>query len=179
MCHVKFFVHKCGQFHCESLAFYIINLFLIRSACLKWFFFFWTEWQKALYSIGGSEVKKWPLQLRRASPDGLPTNSNGASLQQQEMDRSLPSSPNPLYSPPSKSSGFMKGGLGQNASRKQLIGGPAVVDSSRGSLQWVQSISFVSVSIDHSLQPVSQADAYTGKCSFWITYPYFHRALYH
>ncbi|XP_057538782.1 mediator of RNA polymerase II transcription subunit 13 [Amaranthus tricolor] len=120
------------------------------------------EWQKALYSIGGSEVKKWPLQLRRASPDGLPTNSNGASLQQQEMDRSLPSSPNPLYSPPSKSSGFMKGGLGQNASRKQLIGGPAVVDSSRGSLQWVQSISFVSVSIDHSLQPVSQADAYTG-----------------
>ncbi|XP_057250573.1 mediator of RNA polymerase II transcription subunit 13 isoform X4 [Beta vulgaris subsp. vulgaris] len=120
------------------------------------------EWQKALYSIGGSEVKKWPLQLRRASPDGIPTNSNGASLQQQEIERSLPSSPNPLYSPHSKSSGFMKGGLGQTTSRKQLMGGPAVVDGSRGSLQWVQSISFVSVSVDHSLHLVSQADVSTG-----------------
>lgn len=119
------------------------------------------EWQKALYSIGGSEVKKWPLQLRRATPDGIPTNSNGASLQQQEIERSLPSSPNPLYSPHSKSSSYMKGGLGQTTNRKQQIGGPAV-DGSRGSLQWVRSISFVSVSVDHSLQLVSQADASTG-----------------
>lgn len=119
------------------------------------------EWQKALYSIGGSEVKKWPLQLRRASPDGIQTNSNGASLQQQDIERSLPSSPNPLYSPHSKSSSFMKGSLGQTASRKQLIGGPAV-DGSRGSLQWVQSISFVSISVDHSLHLVCQADVSTG-----------------
>ncbi|XP_021867219.1 mediator of RNA polymerase II transcription subunit 13 isoform X2 [Spinacia oleracea] len=120
------------------------------------------EWQKALYSIGGSEVKKWPLQLRRTSPDGIPTSSNGASLQQQEVERSLPSSPNPLYNLHSKSSGFMKGGLGQTTIRKQLIGGPAVVDGSRGSLQWVQSITFVSVSVDHSLHLVSQADVSTG-----------------
>ncbi|GAB4835105.1 hypothetical protein Ancab_000013 [Ancistrocladus abbreviatus] len=119
------------------------------------------EWQKALYSIGGSEVKKWPMQLRRAVPVGISTSSNGPSLQQQEMERSLPSSPSPLYSPPAKSSGFMKAGLGQPTSRKQL-GGPAVADGSRGLLQWVQSISFVAISIDHTLQLVLQADSSPG-----------------
>ncbi|GMP28955.1 hypothetical protein CsSME_00004281 [Camellia sinensis var. sinensis] len=43
------------------------------------------EWQKALYSVGGSEVKKWPLQLRRSAPDGMHASSNGTSLQEQEM----------------------------------------------------------------------------------------------
>ncbi|XP_027162286.1 mediator of RNA polymerase II transcription subunit 13 isoform X1 [Coffea eugenioides] len=118
------------------------------------------EWQKALYAIGGSEVKKWSLQLRRSVPDGMPTNSNGTSMQQQEMtllqERTLPSSPSPLYSPHSKSSTFMKSGLGQPSNRKQLMGG---VDSSRGLLQWVQSISFISLSVDHSLQLVFQADS--------------------
>ncbi|KAK9736067.1 hypothetical protein RND81_04G247700 [Saponaria officinalis] len=119
------------------------------------------EWQKALYLIGGPDLKKWPFQLRRASPECVPVNSNGASLQQQELDRSMPSSPNPLYSPHTKSSGFMKGCVGQTNSRKQLIGGPSV-DGSMGSLQWVQSISFVSISIDHSLHLVFQADVSTG-----------------
>ncbi|EOY08936.1 RNA polymerase II transcription mediators isoform 1 [Theobroma cacao] len=120
------------------------------------------EWQKAIYLVGGSEVKKWPLQLRRSVPDGMPTSTNGTSLQQQEMsliqDRTLPSSPSPLYSPHTKA-GFMKGGLGQPAARKQLMGGHTLVDSCRGLLQWVQSISFVSVSVDHSLQLVFQADS--------------------
>ncbi|KAK3037026.1 hypothetical protein RJ639_031600 [Escallonia herrerae] len=121
------------------------------------------EWQKALYSVGGSEVKKWPLQLRRSVPDGMAASSNGTSLQQQEMsmiqERTLPSSPNPLYSPHSKASAFLKGGLGQPSARKQLMGGHTVVDNSRGLLQWVQSISFISVSVDHSLQLVFQADS--------------------
>ncbi|XP_049356358.1 mediator of RNA polymerase II transcription subunit 13 isoform X2 [Solanum verrucosum] len=94
------------------------------------------EWQKALYSIGGSEVKKWSLQLRRSVPDGMTASSNGTSLQQQEI-----------------------GGLGQPSTRKQLIGGQGVVDNSRGLLQLVQSISFVSLSIDHSLQLMIQADS--------------------
>ncbi|GAB2276919.1 hypothetical protein Dimus_011628 [Dionaea muscipula] len=114
------------------------------------------EWQKALYSIGGSEVKKWSVQLRRAVPDGMSTCSNG----QQDIERSLPSSPNPLYSPRTKSSGYIKGGLGQ--SNRKLLMGPAVADGSRGFLQWVQSISFVTVSLDHSLQLVSQSDATLG-----------------
>ncbi|XP_015073469.1 mediator of RNA polymerase II transcription subunit 13 isoform X1 [Solanum pennellii] len=121
------------------------------------------EWQKALYSIGGSEVKKWSLQLRRSVPDGMTASSNGTSLQQQEIgliqERALPSSPSPLYSSHSKASSFMKGGLGQPSTRKQLIGGQGVVDNSRGLLQLVQSISFVSLSIDHSLQLMIQADS--------------------
>ncbi|XP_077214346.1 RNA polymerase II transcription mediator isoform X2 [Tasmannia lanceolata] len=121
------------------------------------------EWQKAIYSVGGNEVKKWPLQLRRSVPDGIPSGSNGTSLQQQEIsliqERPLPSSPNPsLYSPHSKSSSFMKGGLGQINTRKQLLAGQTAVDSSRGMFQWVQSISLVGISIDHSLHLIFPAD---------------------
>lgn len=129
----------------------------------SFFPFDFKEWQKAINSVGGSEVKKWPLQLRRSMRDGILASSNGASLQQQEMsliqERNLPSSPSPLYSPHTKASGFIKGGLGQPAARKQLMGGHTVVDSSRGLLQWVQSISFVSLSIDHSLHLVFQSDS--------------------
>ncbi|KAF9624405.1 hypothetical protein IFM89_011330 [Coptis chinensis] len=120
------------------------------------------EWQKAIYLIGGNEVKKWPLHLRRSVPDGI-SSSNGNSLHQQEMslipERVLPSSPSPsMYSPQTKASSFMKGGLGQSNSRKQPMGGQATADSSRGLFQWVQSISLVGVSIDHSLNLILQAD---------------------
>ncbi|XP_022860473.1 mediator of RNA polymerase II transcription subunit 13 isoform X3 [Olea europaea var. sylvestris] len=125
------------------------------------------EWQKALYAIGGSEVKKWSLQLRRSLPDnGMPASSNGTPLQQQDVslmqERTLPSSESPLYGAHSKASVFGKGGMGQPSSRKQLVGGHPAVDNSRGLLQWVQSISFVSVSIDHSLQPMFHADSSSG-----------------
>ncbi|KAL5563620.1 hypothetical protein UlMin_033367 [Ulmus minor] len=121
------------------------------------------EWQKAINSVGGSEVKKWPLQLRRSVSDGIPSNNNGSTLQQQQemslmQERTLPSSPSPLYSSSHSKSGFMKGGLGQPAGRKQIISGPNVIDSSKGLLQWVLSISFVAISVDHSLHLVSQAD---------------------
>lgn len=106
-------------------------------------------------------MKKWSLQLRRSFPDGMPPSSNGSSMQQQEMsllqERTLTSSPSPLYSPHSKSSAFMKSGIGQSSGRKQLIMGG--VDNSRGLLQWVQSITFVSVSVDRSLQLMFQADS--------------------
>ncbi|KAJ8562552.1 hypothetical protein K7X08_031004 [Anisodus acutangulus] len=116
------------------------------------------EWQKALYSVGGSEVKKWSLQLRRSVPDGMTASSNGTSMQQQEIGLE-PSSPSPLYSTHSKASSFMKGGLGLPSTRKQLIGGQGISDNSRGLLQWVQSISFVSLSIDQSLQLMFQANS--------------------
>ncbi|KAJ6346584.1 hypothetical protein OIU76_003291 [Salix suchowensis] len=121
------------------------------------------EWQKAIYSVGGSEVKKWPLQLRHSMRDGMDASTNGASLQQQEMNliqerTLLPSSPSPLYSPLSKASGYLKGSLGQPSSRKQLTGGHTVVDNSRVMLQWVHSISFVTISVDHSLHLMFQAD---------------------
>ncbi|XP_008807938.3 mediator of RNA polymerase II transcription subunit 13 isoform X1 [Phoenix dactylifera] len=121
------------------------------------------EWQKAIYSVGGNEVKKWPLQLRRSMPDGIPSTTNGTSLQQQELgliqDRNLLSSPGPsLYSPHSKSS-FIKGGLAQSSTKKQLLAGQTGVDSARGLLQLVQSISLIGVSIDHTLHLILQPDA--------------------
>ncbi|XP_010257656.1 PREDICTED: mediator of RNA polymerase II transcription subunit 13 [Nelumbo nucifera] len=121
------------------------------------------EWQKAIYTVGGNEVKKW-LQLRGSVSDGIPGSSNGTTLQQQEMgliqERALPSSPSPsLYSPHTKSSGFIKGGIVQNSTRKQLMGGQTTVDSSRGLFQWVQSISLIGVCVDHSLQLAFQPDA--------------------
>lgn len=95
--------------------------------------------------------------------DGIPASSNSTSLQQQEMsliqERTLPTSPSPLYNPHAKATGFIKGGLGQPAARKQLMGGQTLVDNSRGLLQWVQSISFVAISVDHSLHLVFQADS--------------------
>ncbi|WOL08835.1 mediator of RNA polymerase II transcription subunit 13 isoform X1 [Canna indica] len=120
------------------------------------------EWQNAIYSFGGNDVKKWPLQLRRSTPDGVPSGTNGSSLQQHDLvmiqERNLPTSPNPsLYSPHSKSS-FNKSGMGQPNSKKQLLVGQTGPDSSRGSLQFVQSISLVGVSIDHSLHLILQAD---------------------
>ncbi|XP_045816593.1 mediator of RNA polymerase II transcription subunit 13 isoform X1 [Trifolium pratense] len=121
------------------------------------------EWQKAIYSAGGSEMKRWPLQLRKSLSDGVSSTSNGSSLQQSDMslmpERTLPSSPSPLYSPHPKPTGFIKGGLGQSASRKQIMGGHSMVDSSRGLLHWAQSISFVAISMDHTLQPVIPADS--------------------
>ncbi|XP_020581529.1 mediator of RNA polymerase II transcription subunit 13 [Phalaenopsis equestris] len=119
------------------------------------------EWQKAIYSVGGNDVKKWPVQLRRAMPDGV-LNNNGASLEQQEMgliqERALPSSPSPLYNPHSKSS-FIKGSLGQTNAKKQILPGPTGLDSSRGLLQLARSISLVSVSVDHTLHLVVPSDS--------------------
>lgn len=122
----------------------------------------WLEWQKAIYSVGGAEMKSWTLHLRRSMTEGMSVGTNGASLQQQEMnliqERPLPSSPSPLYSPHSKTSGYMKGGLGPSTARKQVMGGHAGVESPRGLLQWVQTISFVTVSVDHSLNLVFPVD---------------------
>ncbi|CAM8916712.1 unnamed protein product [Rhodiola kirilowii] len=119
------------------------------------------EWQKAICSFGGSDVKKWPLQLRRPLTDDMPVSSNGPLLQPQEIglihDRNLPSSPSSLYTQ-TKPSGYLKAGLGQTSSRKQIMGGHTSTDSTRGSLHWIKSISFITLAVDHTLQLVSQAD---------------------
>lgn len=92
----------------------------------------------------------------------MAASSNGGPLQQQEMsiiqDRNLQSH--------AKGSTYMKAGLGQPLGRKQLLGGGGsshiTMDNSKGLLQWVQSITFVSVSVDHSLQLIYQADSSPG-----------------
>ncbi|XP_010552283.1 PREDICTED: LOW QUALITY PROTEIN: mediator of RNA polymerase II transcription subunit 13-like [Tarenaya hassleriana] len=113
------------------------------------------EWQKAIFLAGGPDIKKWPIQLRQSVHTGIAANSNGTSLQQQDLsliqDRSLPSSTSNLYTSHAKPSTFVKGGIGQTAGRKQIMGTQPVADIPRGLLQWVRSISFASVSLDHSL----------------------------
>lgn len=119
------------------------------------------EWQKAINTVGGNEVKKWSLQLRRAAP-GIFSTSNGASLQQQDVgliQERMPSSPSPsMYSPHAKSSSYIKNSLGQPSAKKTLSAGQ-LLDSSRGPFQYVRSISLISVSVDHSLHLVLPADA--------------------
>lgn len=108
-------------------------------------------------------MKRWPLQLRKSLSDGVSATSNGSSLQQSDMslipERTLPSSPSPLYSPHAKPTAYMKANLGQPAARKQLMGGHSMVDNSRGLLHWAQSISFVAVSMDHTLKLVLPSDS--------------------
>lgn len=125
-------------------------------------FFFHVEWQNAIFSFGGNDVKRWPLQLRRSTPDIVSSSSNSSSLQQHDLvmiqERNLPTSPSPsLYSPHSKSS-FNKSGIGQPNSKKQLLIGQTGSDSSRTTLQLIQSISLVGVSIDHTLRLILQSD---------------------
>lgn len=64
-----------------------------------------------------------------------------------------------MYAPQAKPSGYMKTGLGQTSSRKQLMGSHIAAESARGSLHWIKSISFIALAVDHTLQLVSQADS--------------------
>ncbi|KAL1192992.1 Mediator of RNA polymerase II transcription subunit 13 [Cardamine amara subsp. amara] len=118
------------------------------------------EWQKAIYSAGGPEIKKWPIQLRRSAPSGIATNSNGSSLQQQDLSliQERTSSASTLYSSHSKPSTFVKGAMGQFAGRKQIMGGQTISGTPRGLFQWVHSISFTCISLDHSLHFVLPAE---------------------
>ncbi|CAN8287998.1 unnamed protein product [Cochlearia groenlandica] len=118
------------------------------------------EWQKAVYSAGGPEIKKWPIQLRRSAPSVISTNINGTSLQQQDLSliQERTSSTSSLYSSHVKPSTFVKGSMGQSSGRKQMLSGQAISGSPRGLFQWVHSITFASVSLDHSLHFVLPAE---------------------
>ncbi|KAL0796493.1 hypothetical protein Bca101_067870 [Brassica carinata] len=118
------------------------------------------EWQKAIYSAGGPEIKKWPIQLRRSAPSGVATSSNGSSLQQHDLSliQERASSTSTLYGSHSKPSSFVKGGMGQSGGRKQTMSGQTISGTPRGLFQWVHSISFASISLDHSLHFVLPAE---------------------
>lgn len=123
------------------------------------------EWQKAISAVGGDEMKKWPVQLRRFAPDGTSASSGGSTIQPQEInmihDRTMPPSPSTassIYGSHSKTSNFIKGNVGQPNTRKQVISGHSQ-ESSKGAFQWVQNISLVGLCIDHSLQLLAQVDA--------------------
>lgn len=48
--------------------------------------------------------------------------------------------------------------MGQTAGRKQILGGQTISGTPRGLFQWVHSISFASISLDHSLHFVLPAE---------------------
>ena len=56
------------------------------------------------------------------------------------QERGLPSSPSPLYSPHTKASGYIKGGLGQPVARKQLIGAHTVVERRKNPREIKQAV---------------------------------------
>ena len=117
------------------------------------------EWKKAIFAVGGNEVKKCLVQLWKFSLDVTSASGGGSTLQKQEInmikDRAL-TSPNPSsspYSSHSKSSSFIKGNLGQVNTRKKTMPGN-LQDIPKGAFQWVQNISLLVFCIDHSLQLV-------------------------
>ncbi|CDY08238.1 BnaA05g13810D [Brassica napus] len=118
------------------------------------------EWQKAIYSAGGPDIKKWPIQLRRSAPSGIATSSSVSSLQPPDMSliQERASSSSTLYSSHSKPSNFVKGSMGQSAGRKPIMGGQTISGTPRGLFQWVHSISFTSISLDQSLHLVLPAE---------------------
>ncbi|XP_078439793.1 RNA polymerase II transcription mediator [Wolffia australiana] len=96
------------------------------------------EWQRAIYLVGGNEVKKWAVQLRGSqgggAASGLPQEVGAMA------ERPLPSSPSSLYSPHAKI-GYVKPGASPQVSAKKPV-----------LFQFLQSITLVSILVDHSLQ---------------------------
>ncbi|KAL3700535.1 hypothetical protein R1sor_018557 [Riccia sorocarpa] len=120
------------------------------------------DWYRTVMSIGGDESRRWPLQL-------WPGTSNTSQSQDFPYlsDRtlglanstSMPPSPTP---PSSYTSRNKSSGLGMNVPRRQGQGlsmnsSLAAVDS-KGSFQWVNSISLASVRVEHALQAVCVSD---------------------
>lgn len=60
--------------------------------------------------------------------------------------------------------------MGQFAGRKQIMGGQTISGTPRGLFQWVHSISFASISLDHSLHFVLPAELVSpGQFSDWFS----------
>ncbi|CAM6096613.1 unnamed protein product [Calypogeia fissa] len=121
------------------------------------------EWYRTVMTMGGDESRKWPLQLWPGAATG------NSSMQSQDMglhsDRTLglatsssrPPSPNPASSFSSRSKPL---GMPMNLPRRQGqgLGASQLPMESKGPFQWVNSISLVSVRVEHSLQAVSVCD---------------------
>ncbi|VAH52681.1 unnamed protein product [Triticum turgidum subsp. durum] len=118
------------------------------------------EWQKAIYSFGGNEVKKWPVQLRRSIPDGIPSNSNGPTLQQQDMgliqDRNMPSSPSEGNQSSTGSSSYLDGftpvkSIGSMSASYLLVPSPSMRYLSPATLQLPTCLTSESPPLAHLL----------------------------
>lgn len=129
------------------------------------------EWQKAVFTVGGSEMRKWPVQIWHQPMDTSGMSGSSSSLQPQDttalsertlaLASNMPSSPGPsssVFTSRTKPSNFVKAEIGSSTSRKQTGGGHGQNDVYRGAFHLVQSISFVTVIIEHSLQLMGPND---------------------
>ncbi|KAI5059150.1 hypothetical protein GOP47_0025469 [Adiantum capillus-veneris] len=130
------------------------------------------EWQKAVFTVGGAEVRKWPVQIWQQQSDNNTVTGNSSSLHAQDVSTlaeramalggGMPSSPGPssLFLSRSKPANFVKTEMGGSSMRKQAGSGigHGQVDACRGAFHLIHSISFVNCMLDHTLQIVGLHD---------------------
>lgn len=129
------------------------------------------EWQKAVFTVGGMEVRKWPVQIWQQPSDSSCVVGSSSSLQPQDVSTlvertmtlggGMPSSPGPsssVFMSRNKPSNFVKTELGSSVTRKQGGISHGHNDACRGAFHLVQSVSFVNIMLDHSLQMVGLND---------------------
>ncbi|KAH7277369.1 hypothetical protein KP509_39G047500 [Ceratopteris richardii] len=127
------------------------------------------EWQKAIITVGSGEVRKWPVQIWHQHLENNAVAGSSISLHAQDVsslaERAIlggPSSPgsSSMFLSRNKPSNFGKTEMGGVPARKQAGGGlcHGQGDVSRGGFHCVQSISFVTVILDHTLQIVGLQD---------------------
>ncbi|KAL2651163.1 hypothetical protein R1flu_019291 [Riccia fluitans] len=121
------------------------------------------DWYRTVTSIGGDESRRWPLQLWPGANSNTSQSQDFGYLTDRTLglanSSSMPPSPTPSssYTSRNKSSG-----LGMNLPRRQGqglgMGSSLNGADSKGSFQWVNSISLVSVRVEHALQAVCVSD---------------------
>ncbi|MCO5585901.1 hypothetical protein L7F22_039835 [Adiantum nelumboides] len=130
------------------------------------------EWQKAVLTVGGAEVRKWPVQIWQQQSDNNAVTGSSGSLHAQDVSTlaeramslggGMPSSPAPssLFLSRNKPANFVKTEMGGSSIRKQAGSGigHGQADACRGAFHLVHSISFVYCMLDHTLQIVGLHD---------------------
>ncbi|KAJ7531433.1 hypothetical protein O6H91_14G043800 [Diphasiastrum complanatum] len=136
------------------------------------------EWHRALTTLGGDDVRSWPVQICPSVSDQMVSTAL-TSIQQRELttvsERNLglassgPASPSTstLLTSRNIGSGFVKGDRVHGSSTKLLT-------SSNNLMQLVQSISFVTIRVDHSLQILYNSDMVSPPGSLFGNSSFFH-----
>lgn len=129
------------------------------------------EWQKAIFTVGGMEVRKWPVQIWQQQSDNGGAVGSSSSLHAQDVSTlaeramtlggGMPSSPGPsssVFMSRNKPSNFVKTEMGPSSLRKQVGSGHGQNDAGRGAFHLVHSVSFVNIMLDRTLQIVGLGD---------------------
>ena len=133
---------------------------------------FLAEWHRVIQSMGGDDVRKWPVQIRHPHSDSSNSGAGAGSTSDMGLmtERALglagsgPASPSPSSSSfggRGKTSAY-KSGADMTSSLNRRQGAATnhmlAAEPSKGAFKWVHSISLLSVRVDQSLQIVSTTD---------------------